>query len=172
LNQAAPLIEVRASWHGDSMRRALLLALGGLALAGAARAEPYAVLAFSGQEGLSIVDVGSVTRDGPGPRALAYVVLPHRPPQRVYLEASEVEFDCAKGRMRVVSTVRYDDQDRPLARSVKPAAWEKAASGTPGAAMQRQVCAGAFNPDFLRGQGQDVFAFARAMRPALNQLKD
>lgn len=157
----------------DGMRRALSAALAVLVLGGAAaEAEPYAVLAFSSEEGLSIVDAGSVVREGALPRAWAYVILPHRPPQRVYLEASEVEFDCAQGRMRVVATVRYDDQDRPLARSDKPAAWEKAATGTPSGAMHRQVCAGGFDPDYLRGQGQDVFAYARTMRPALGQLKD
>jgi hypothetical protein len=137
-----------------------------------AQAEPYAVLAFSAQEGLSVADVGSVSRDGPLPRAWAYVVLPERPPQRVFLEASEVEFDCGRSRMRVLSTVRYDDKDQPVARSAKPGAWERAVGGTPGGAMHRQVCAGAFNPDLVRGQGQDIFAFAKAMRPALARLTD
>jgi hypothetical protein len=157
----------------EAMRRALILAFGVLILGGgAASAEPYAVLAFSGEHGLSVVDAGSVVRDGSLPRAKAYLILPHRPPQRVYLEESQVEFDCARTRMRVLSTVRYGDQDRALARADKPAAWEKAQGGTPGAAMHRQVCAGTFDPAYLRGQGQDVFAFARAMRPALSQLKD
>jgi hypothetical protein len=137
-----------------------------------AQAEPYAVLAFSAQEGLSVADIGSVSREAALPRALAYVILPERPPQRVFLEASEVEFDCSLGRMRVVSTVRYDDKDQPVARSAKPASWEKAAGGTPAGAMHRQVCAGTFNPDFVRGQGQDIFAFAKAMRPALSRLTD
>jgi len=143
-----------------------------LALGGGAKAEPFAVLAFSGQDGLSVVDVGSIRRDGPTPRAFAYLVLPEKPPQRVYLEASEVEFDCARGKVRVVATTRYDIQDKPLARSADPSAWEKAAGGTPSGAMHRQVCAGVFNPDYLRGQGQDIFAFSRAMRPALSRLSD
>jgi hypothetical protein len=137
-----------------------------------AAAEPSAVLAFSGTEGLSVIDAGSLTRAGPYPRAWAYVVLPDRPPQRVFLESSQVEFDCAKARMRVISTVRYDDKDKALAHSVKLAAWEKPAPHTPGAAMYRQVCAGAFDPALLRGAGQTVFDYARAMRPALARLKD
>jgi hypothetical protein len=155
------------------MLRRLPAALCALVLAGgAAKAEPFAVLAFSKAEGLSVVDVGSVRRDGPMPHALAYLVLPEKPPQRVYLEASEVEFDCAHGKVRVVETTRYDIDDKPLARSANAAAWEKAMAGTPSGAMHRQVCAGVFNPDYLRGQGQDIFAFARAMRPALSRLGD
>lgn len=137
-----------------------------------AAAAPFAVLSFSGTDGLSVVDVGSVTRDGPYPRAWAYVVLPDHPPQRVFLESSQVEFDCARSRLRVVSTVRYDDKDKALARSVKLAAWEKPAPHTPGAAMHRQVCKGAFDPALLRGAGQTIFDYARAMRPALARLKD
>lgn len=151
---------------------ALALALALHGVAAAARAEPYAILAFSAQEGISVADVGSLAREGPMPRAMAYLILPERPPQRVFLEASEVEFDCGLGRMRVMSTVRYDDKDQPVAQSAKPAAWEKARTGTPAGAMHRQVCAGEFNPAFLRGKGKDIFAFARSMRPALAQLSD
>ena len=150
---------------------AALAALAALTPQSAA-ADPFAVLSFSGTDGLSVVDVGSVTRAGPFPRAWAYVVLPDHPPQRVFLESSQVEFDCGKSRMRVVSTVRYDDKDKALARSIKPAAWEKPVPRTPGAAMHRQVCKGAFDPALLRGAGQTIFDYARAMRPALARLKD
>jgi len=135
-----------------------------------ARAEPYAVLGASPVEGLSVVDVATVRRSGPYWRAWAYVVLPEHKPQRVYLEASELEFDCARKRNRMVSGVRYDDKAKPLVTSKKVEAWTPVAANTPAAGMQRQVCQGAFDPTRLRGQGKTIHQYAAEMRPLLPRL--
>lgn len=151
--------------------RTAVLTLFALAAAGGARAEPYALFGASRTEGLTMIDVASVARGGANPRAWAYVVLPEQKPQRIYLEASELEFDCARSRTRMVSAVRYDAAHKPLARTDKVTAWEKTAPGSPIAGMHRQVCAGAFDPSIVRGYGKTVPQYANEMRPLLSKLE-
>ena len=152
------------------MRRLILALACCLVLSGAARAEPYALLGASPVEGLSMIDVASVREAGPYRRAWAYLVPPEKKPQRVYLEASELEFDCARKRTRLVAGVRYDDKERALARTAKVDAWIPVVAGSPGAAMHRQICGGGFDPATLRGHGKSVHQYAAEMRPLLSRL--
>jgi len=141
-----------------------------LAAAPGARAEPYAVLGVSAADGLTMVDVASLTTTGRNPSLWAYVILPEKLPQRVYVEASRLEFDCAASRLRMVSGVRYGLDGREVARSSKLEAWSKVAPKTPAASMHRQACKGAFDPDRLRGQGKTVQQYAAEVRPLLARL--
>ena len=135
-----------------------------------ARAEPYALTGISRAEGLSLVDVSSVRKVGAYWRAWAYLVLPERKPQRVYLEATELEFDCVRKRSRLVSGVRYDDKEKVLARTAKVDAWTPVVANSPGAAMHRQICGAGFDPATLRGHGKNVHQYAAEMRPLLARL--
>jgi hypothetical protein len=154
------------------MRRLIALAvLTAAAAAAPARADPYLPVSASRVEGLTMLDVASVRKVGPYTRAWAYLVLPDRKPQRVYLEASEVEFDCGRKRTRLTAGVRYDERQAPLARTDKVGSWEPLKPRSPIAEMHRQVCASAFDPERLRGHGKTVDQYANEMRPFLAKLE-
>ncbi|MDP3853506.1 surface-adhesin E family protein [Phenylobacterium sp.] len=142
--------------------------IAGLALAllcaTAAKAAPFATVAFKKGESALVYDTGSVVREESNAFAWTYVIL-HKPLEGATLIATYREFSCALGRTRDLSR-RFATASGETVRAVEqPDAWQDVDLATDRGELLRQVCQG--KPLRVVGAGLSVFALQSVVRDAL-----